>query len=339
LSGMIAHFWIGEYHGMVWSAAMVAATVVHVGVRAAAGLGVATAPWPVMLHVLLAFSNMVGASVFGMLLGINRLHGTFGWSPVPSAIAHAHLAAIGWAMMMVIGLSYRLIPMILPAAMPSGGLLAVSAVCLQIGVLVLTVTILAGSAWAAAGALFVIAGLASFVLQVRRIAAARRPRPPALPRPDWATRQTHTAFVWLLVAAMLGLILSIGAEPWPLAVHWVYGTVALLGFLSQIVVGIQGRLLPLHGWYRAFEAGGMQPPARSAHTLASPVLAKWIFFVWLAAVPVLTAGLAASHGGAVRAGGVLLLAGVCLNALQVHRMATLAGVRSWGPASRAAGST
>jgi hypothetical protein len=213
--------------------------------------------------------------------------------------------------------------------MPSGSSIAVSAFGLQGGVLILTVTLLTGSAWSIAGALLVVAGLASFVVHVRRMAAARRPRPPLLPRRDWATWQTHMAFVWLLVVVALGLLLAVArAEPWPLAVHWVYGTLALVGFLSQIVVGIQGRLLPLHGWYRAFEAGGMQPPARSAHTLASPVLAKWIFFVWLAAVPVLTAGLAASHGGTVRAGGVLLLAGVCLNALQVHRMATLAGVPS-----------
>jgi hypothetical protein len=325
LSGMIAHFWIGEYHGMVWSAGMVAVPVLHVGVRAARGFGAAAAPWPVLLHVMLAFANMIGASVFGMLLGINRLGGTFGWSPVDAAIAHAHLAAIGFATMMVVGLSYRLIPMILPAAMPSGASMAVSGLCLQAGVLVLTVTLLVGSAWSLAGALLVLAGLASFVVHVRRMAAARRPRPPALPRPDWATWQTHTAFVWLLVAAALGTVLSAGRqEPWPLGLHWVYGTLAIVGFLSQIVVGIQGRLLPLHGWYRAFEAGGMQPPTRSTHTLASPALARGTFLAWLPAVPLLAVGFAAAQGGVVRAGGALLFAGVVLNAFQLHRMATLA---------------
>jgi hypothetical protein len=151
------------------------------------------------------------------------------------------------------------------------------------------------------------------------------PRPPALPRPDWATWQTHTAFVWLLLATALGVLLSAGGEePWPLALGWTYGTLGLVGFLSQIVVGIQGRLLPLHGWYRAFEAGGMQPPPRSAHTLASPVLAKWIFLTWLAAVPALAAGLAAGITMLTAAGGALLLAGVCLNAWQLHTVATSA---------------
>jgi hypothetical protein len=160
---------------------------------------------------------------------------------------------------------------------------------------------------------------------VRRTPATPLPRPPALPRPDWATWQTHTAFVWLLLATALGVLLSAGGEePWPLALGWTYGTLGLVGFLSQIVVGIQGRLLPLHGWYRAFEAGGMQPPPRSAHTLASPVLAKWIFLTWLAAVPALAAGLAAGITMLTAAGGALLLAGVCLNAWQLHTVATSA---------------
>lgn len=333
LSGMIAHFWMGEYHGMVWSAAMVAAAVLHVGVRAAVGLGHAIAPWPVTLHVVLAFANMLGASVLGILVGVNRLHGSFGWSPLSAAVAHAHLAAIGWAMMMVVGLSYRLVPMILPAALPSGRSMAVSAVCLQGGAVVLTVTLLRGSAWALAGALLVVAGLASFVAHVRRIVAGRRPRPPALPRPDWATWQTHTAFGWLLLTTALGVLLVTGREePWPPALGWTYGTLGLVGFLSQIVVGIQGRLLPLHGWYRAFEARGMQPPPRSAHTLASPVVAKWIFLTWAAAVPTLTGGLAAGSAWLTAAGSALLLAGVSLNAVQTYLVATTAMPKPGRPA-------
>ena len=35
-----------------------------------------------------------------------------------AAFAHDHLAKIGWALMMAVGLSYRLLPIIVPAAMP-----------------------------------------------------------------------------------------------------------------------------------------------------------------------------------------------------------------------------
>ena len=280
-------------------------------------------PWPVKLHVALAFVNMLLASGLGAVIAMNRQSGWLPWAPQPAAFAHAHLAAVGWAMMMVVGLSYRLIPMIVPAAMPAGSSMAASAILLQTGVAVLAVALVTGSRWTAVGALLIVTGLSSFVARVRSIVRRRLPPPAALPRPDWATWQTHVAFMWLLVAAVLGLLLAIPAQTrWTVELEWLYGTLGLIGFLAQIVVGIQGRLLPMHGWYRAFEAGGMQPPARSVHTLAHPPLTRLIFLMWTLGVPSLAAGLAATSRAATVAGSALLLAGVILNAVQTYRVAT-----------------
>ena len=91
---------------MAWSAVLVAGAVLHVAVRAWLGLPGSPAPWPVKLHVSLAFANMLLASLFGMLVGLNRIHGWFAWPPMSAAFAHAHVAAVGWAVMMVVGLSY-----------------------------------------------------------------------------------------------------------------------------------------------------------------------------------------------------------------------------------------
>jgi hypothetical protein len=104
--GMLAHFWIGEYSRMAWAALLVLAAVLHVALRAWLGLPAAPVPWAVKLHVALAFGNMILASMFGVLIGLNRMYGWLEWSPMSAAFAHAHLAAVGWAVMMVIGLSY-----------------------------------------------------------------------------------------------------------------------------------------------------------------------------------------------------------------------------------------
>ena len=318
VAGMVAHFWLGEYHGMVWSALLVLVPVVLLACRFGAGASAAAAPWPVTLHVALAFVNMLAASVFGMVIGLNRLFGWFFWSPLSAAYAHAHLAAVGWALMMVVGLSYRLVPMILPAAMPAGASMAASAVLIQSGLAVLVVTLLAGSVWAAAGAALIVLGLVSFCLHVRWIVRRRRSAPAAMQGRDWATWQTHAAFVALLAATALGLVLALPVrnEPRALAAAWWYGTVGLVGFLSQIVLGMQGRLLPLHAWYRAFEAGGMRPPRRSAHERTSPALAFTVFTTWTFGVPLLAYGLAAGWTTAIAAGSATLLAGVVANAVQ-----------------------
>src|SRR5262245_50337059 len=262
VSGMVSHFWIGEYTGMAWSAGLIAGAVIHLAIRAWSGLRSAPVPWPVALHVALAFANMIGATLLGIAVGLNRIFGWFAWSPLSAAAAHAHLAAIGWAVMMVVGLSYRLIPMIVPAAMPVGSSMAWSAILLEAGVLGLTAALLYGSTWATmTAAIVIVGGLGVFVQHVRAIVRRKLPPPAALPRPDWATWQTHVAFLWLMVAAALGLALTLPMAPErAIFLGWMYGVAGLVGFLGQVVVGIQGRLLPLHGWYRLFEARSFVPP-------------------------------------------------------------------------------
>ena len=102
---MVGHFWINTYDGMAWSAGFVSAAMAWVGLRAWRGLPGSTAPWPVTLHVGLAFFNILAAALLGILIGFDRSRGFLGVSPLAAMFAHAHLAAIGWATMMVVGLS------------------------------------------------------------------------------------------------------------------------------------------------------------------------------------------------------------------------------------------
>jgi hypothetical protein len=196
-------------------------------------------------------------------------------------------------------------------------------VLLEIGTLGLAAALIARPGWTPIAALVIVAGIASFVNQVRTIVKRKLPPPAALPRPDWATWQTHIAFFWLLAAASTGLVLTLPLPPtWTIALGWVYGTAGLVGFLAQIVIGIQGRLLPLYGWYRLLEKGNLQPPARSAHTLASHGLAKAILIMWTLGVPLLVSGLAAGINSIVAVSSALLLAGVALNAAQAATIVT-----------------
>ena len=319
-SGMVSHFWINTYDGMAWSAGLVSGAIAWVAWRAWRGLPGSAAPWPVSLHVGLAFFNILAAAVLGILLGLDRTRSFLGVSPLALMFGHAHLAAVGWAAMMVVGLSYRLIPMILPAAMPAGRSLALSAVLIESGLTVLVVALLAGPAWVPLGAVLITGGLASFVVQIRLTLKRRLPRPPALPRRDWSTWQTHAALLWLVIATALGLALSIGVPAaWRLTVMWLYGVAGLVGFLAQIVVGMQGRLVPLYAWYRAMDAKG-SPPDIGANALPSAAFARPIFLMWTAAIPLLAWGLAFQNAAAIRSGAVLLVAALTLSGSYIGQM-------------------
>lgn len=329
-TGMVVHFWTGRYDVMAWSGVLVLSPVLWLAGRAALGLRRASAPWPVLLHVMLAFANMVAAALFGIALGLDRAYNLFGFPPVAAAFAHAHLAAIGWPMMMIVGLTYRLVPMFLPAKMPTGPSLAVSAVLLELGLVVVVATLLTGSAWLPTGAALIAAGLASFVKNMRAAVKHKLPRPPALPKRDWSTWQTHGAMAWLLVTAGLGIVMTLPSPDVRIGMAWFYGVAGLVGFISQAVVGIQGRLVPMYAYYRAMSALGGKPPTRAANQLPTATFARPIFLLWTIGVPWLAWGLVTGQRSSIRLASLVLLAGVLVSGAYLAYLMRRAGE----PASR-----
>jgi hypothetical protein len=310
-AGMVSHFWIGTYDGMAWSASLVLAAVANVAPRGRHGIA-PSIPRGVRLHVRLAFTNMLLAGLLGIVIGIDKSRGWIGMSPLAASYAHAHLAAAGWALMMVIGLAYRLMPMMLPARMPAGGRIAVSAVLLEAGLFVLVPSLILNWPLAPVAAILMLAALAAFAVVMVTTARARLPRPLQLPRRDWSIWQVHAAFLWLLLAALLGVALARATEI-RLPAYWIYGAAALLGCLGQMVAGMHGRLLPFYAWYRACK-GTAARPARSAHSLIAPPIARWMFWSWNVGVFGLAVGLAEAHTPLIRMSALVLLSGVLAGA-------------------------
>jgi hypothetical protein len=334
-TGMVTHFWIGEYVGMVWSAALVAGGIGVVAARVVLGLPAAPIQWGVKLHVALACMNIFAAAALGALVGHPASRGAVGVSPASSVFAHAHLAAIGWALMMVVGMGYRLLPMILPARPPSSHGLATSAVLIESGLVLLVTGLIRGLTWLSAGALVIAIGLATFVRHVRGVVRQRLPRPPALPRRDWSAWQVHGAFIWLALAVGLGLVLTrLPADSRQVRIAWIYGVAGLTGGLAQVVAGMQGRLLPLYAYYRAMAARDGALPGRSSHALISSAFARAIFTAWSLGVPWLAFGLARQSPRSIRAASVVLLAGVAAGALHLDRMLRSAGRASVNGSAR-----
>ena len=111
---------------------------------------------------MLAFFNIAGAATLGVLIGFDKVYHFLPGFVLANVFAHAHLAAIGWASMMVVGIAYRLLPMVLPAAMPDGPTLWISALLLETGIAGLFAGLLIRSRLILPFALIVIAGFAAF---------------------------------------------------------------------------------------------------------------------------------------------------------------------------------
>ena len=310
-AGMVIGFWIGRFAMVGIASLSVLGTLTFVGARLLSNLPAARLPWGVSLHLALAFVNIILAGAAGGLMAVNRFAGQLPGSPLALAYAHGHLAVLGWATMMIFGVGYRLIPMFLPAAMPAGPWLGLSAVLLEMGTLGLATSIVAG--WSPGpSALLVLGACAAFFWWIRRTLRNRRPRPIEPPRPDWSTWHTRLAVAYLGVASALGCWLAFG-EP-SSAVTWAYGSTGILGFVAQMVSGIQGRLLPLFAWYRALERRHGDLPRQSVHRLIAPRLALSVFLAWLVGLPALTVGLMSEHSGSIATGSAALLCATVISA-------------------------
>lgn len=319
--GMVAHFWIEEYAGLGWSALTASSGVLTVGSQLVGRLVRSPLPIAVRLHIMLAFLNVLGAATLGVLIGFDKVYHFLPGFVLSNVFAHAHLAAIGWASMMVVGVAYRLLPMVLPAAMPTGSRLYVSAVLLQGGVTGLFVTLLGRRSFVWIFAVMVIAGFAAFIAQVVWMVRRPRPRPPGLRTPDPAVLHAAASFASLVIAAALGLWLAIApTSTATLRIAMAYGVFGLVGFLAQMVVGMEGRLLPIFAWYWAYANTGYKGPVPSQHDMPWHGGRKIAFLLWLFGVPALAGGLAFDAIPFVSAAAWCLLAATAIDSANMARI-------------------
>jgi hypothetical protein len=324
VSGVAAHFWLETLAGVAWAGVVALAAMAYVAARVLRRLPRAPVPIEARLPVMLAIVNMLGAALLGIALGFNKSRGFLPTAQLDAVIAHAHLAGLGWGAMMVMGVGYRMLPMMLPAAPPKGKGPLLATLVTEGGVWMLVSARLtgAGPRVSTTAAIACAAGIVLFLVQVAGMLRHRRPPPTALPRPDPGVFHAMAAIGWLAIATAVGVWLAVApASEATLAGALAYGVIALVGFLAQIVVGVAARLMPLSAWLWGFTEGGHRALPPSPHGALSRPVQLLTLALWTAGVPGLALGLAldrhpwisASAGGlavAVLLGGANLVVGI-----------------------------
>lgn len=320
VSGTASHFWIERYQGLAWAGGLALAAYSWPALRVLRSLPRAPVPLEAKLPLGLGLANFFLAGAMGVLLGVNKHAAFLPFSQMGGALGHAHLAGVGWATMMVMGAGYRILPMVLPAAMPRGRLALASAVLLEAGVLGLAAALALESRLARPFALVIVAGLGLFLSRVVFMLRNRRPAPPERPRPDWSALHVVSSLLCLIAAAGLGMYLTwAGASETGLRVAMAYGVFGLVGFLAQLVVGVEARILPLSAWLQAFAEGGYTAFPSSLHTALPRQALGFVFLLWALGVPGLAAGLALDLAFLTVGSSVLLAVAVLASAAATGR--------------------
>lgn len=322
VAGLTSHFWLNRYNGMVWSAGMLLLGIVFVAWRVLRAVLPGAIPRPIKLHILLAFTNILAAGIWGALTGLEKLQ----IDAVPGHIlgnvyAHAHLAALGWATMMVMGMAYRLLPMMLPSATPPTRTLYASACLLEIGVLGLFAALVADSRWAGAFAALSILGIVAFATRVVWMVRSPRAAPKALITPDYGVLHAMQAIIYLALSAVLGVaLLFMQPSELELRLMPVYGLLGLVGFLSQIVIGVATRILPLITWLQRFVRSGQATGFPSQYAMMARRVQAASFTLWTLAVPVLAVGLFSGGETLISLASAALAAATLLVGINVMRV-------------------
>jgi hypothetical protein len=193
---------------------------------------------------------------------------------------------------MVVGVGYRMLPMVLPAAMPRGAPALAGAIVTEAGVLGLAGSLLLAKPKAPAFALLTALGLGLFLSRVVFMLRNRRPAPADRPRADWPLAHVLQAVAYLAISVVLGVLLILApASETSLRLAFAYGVCGLLGFLCQLVIGIEARIVPLAAWIRGYADGGFRTLPPSAHAAAHHAGGWLPLVLWSFGVPCLAAGL------------------------------------------------
>ena len=119
----------------------------------------------------------------------------------------------------------------------------------------------------------------------------------------------------LVVACSLGLYLLF-APPSDISLRLAiaYGAFGLVGFLAQMVVGMQARLVPMLAWYRALADSGFRGPIVPPFAMPIRWLQEATFTAWTFAIPAIAVGFTLNAIPLLSAGAWTLLAAVVMSA-------------------------
>jgi hypothetical protein len=315
VSGVASHFWLESYTGMAWAGGLALLAPLHLGARVLAGLRRAPVPLEARLPMAFAIVNLFLAGGLGVLLGVNKHDAFLPFSQLDGVHAHLHLAAVGFATLMVVGAGFRILPMAIPAAMPRGSLALASGLAIEAGTLGLALALPLAPAWVPAFAVVILAGLGLFFSRVAFMLRNRRPPPSQRPRPDWPLFHVLQALAYLALAGGLGLALALlPPSDAKLRLAMAYGACGLLGFLCQLVIGVEARLLPLTAWLHGFADRRYAELPPSQHTALPRRPAAAALALWTLGVPSLALGLALDRPAWTSSGAALLAVAVAIAA-------------------------
>ena len=282
-----------------------------------AGLSIAAGKCVYESDDVLSASSPVGAIIHGLRhVGLFMSH----FDAIGAMHAHAHLGVIGFFTLLLVGVSYKLVPMFTISEIQNRRRAVASILLLNVGLAGFFVAILLRSPWKIGATLVVIFALALYAGELAAIMRARKRRPL-----DGGIQCFLTAVALLMPLAVVALILSWPGLPlntFTGQLENAYGFLGLLGFVTLAIIGMLYKIVPFLVWFGCY---GRRLGREKVPTLAemySTRLQTVGYWSHLASLVVTTIAILASSPVTVRWGCGLLALSVATLALNIGTLLT-----------------
>lgn len=317
--GTIWTFWIWDMKGVGHYGSAVGLGIVLFAINI--GRTLARIPrWNVIaVGITSALFWLVLAMMAGLYAAASKSWNFSPFSHLAFMHGHAHLGSIGFFTMMIIAVSYKLVPMFTLSDLQNPRRAWASVLLVNAGLAGLFPTMILASPWKLLFALVVIAALALYGLEMRAILRARKRR--VL---DWGLKAFVIAVSLLAVLAALAVILcwpGLKATMLTTQLENVYGFVFLIGVVTLAILGMLYKIAPFLAWFHSYskEIGRNKVP--SLADLYSERVQIAGFVVYLIALPVIAVATALQHESAVRIGSLALVISLALFAVNMGLIA------------------
>jgi hypothetical protein len=252
-------------------------------------------------HVGFGLALLVAGERIGEVLGFWRV------DRIAHLSAHAHLAVVAFATMIVVGVGSRLLPMFLlsrgHAEWPLGGIGPLAfggAIGFALG------SGLDVPAMRIAGGLAMGAGLALYLFLAAQYFGRRTRR-----GFDLAMAHVAAAHAFLGAAVIAGLM-QLGSAGFSARVATAYGVLGVLGWLSLFIVGISYKILPFLTWMHRFSSRVGEPGVPKVADLTVHAFAWGSLALTTIGTGLLSVGIGAGSGAAAGAGAITAALGLWL---------------------------
>lgn len=330
---MVVHFWTGQYRGLAAGAILVLAATVLFLVNLSLTLRRIPRKDVAMPYLVAALTYLAATVILGNLMALDKVLDFLGGQVAATIKGHAHLAALGWVSLMILGVGQKMIPLLTASTIEEERRSRRRFWLLNAGIVGLFVGLVTRSRWVFPLALVVVLGFASAFWRL-----ARPWREGKQPRLDWSTRHVLAAFGCLAVAILFGLALAsglLGDDALASRVAIAYAFLGLVGWITLMIIGMSYRVIPLLVWLHRYSPIVHDQPAPKVNELYSERWQVWSFFFLIPGVILAAAALLLQSVASLRAGLLLLGGGVLLfeaNMFRVYgHLRPVQGGRGMGP--------